>query len=1727
MPDFNKYAADVPNVRPEQVIGLSQIVQPKYDYVNTFPPTADLNSGASPEAAQQNTKGFWEKDSKKLNQLFGGVPTSPGAVTPYNEAKRYNSDTLGFLPDRDNEDLYAEKQGFFNSVGSGLGRLVGLTVTKTGTGLGYLAGLVGVGNDSEKYGSGFGAWIAGAGDNGISKWFQSIEDDKIKTDWLPIYQKASEKDHGLFRSLGDLDTWTDKLVDGAAFMVGAFVPGMAISKLKLGANVIEGLSALQGIGRTEEAAALATEGVSGTVASKALETEGLGATIETPETAGTIRPEKGATFKMNGGVPTGADALQHIPRALKWINNAKLARSIDVGATSIINTASQAMYSANDSKNNAYQSLINQKDQNGNNKYSVEQANQISAKVARDNYLMNLGALSLMNLWEANFMFKKPNLSNTFGKQEFGINGLFGDATLAKQTFGERAYSVIKGPAKGVLTTGVWLGNMQLAIDRLNNNPDNFNLDFGDKLKAVGRQYVTQLGNAIVGDDPEAAKSIGIGGLLGGIAGKLLGHNENKEVKKNLSELNKQVSAFREIGNIYKTDDAGKLILEDGNPALDQDKVKSWVASFNKILSLNQVGKSFEKRGVNEMAKLYGDEVFSRFAKAHFDSGMGDLLYQKLRDVSGISKEDLALLGFDPDSKNKETTELLNNYTKKAQNLEELYNNIHGNYVSTDIPNTKAGQKKQFDITDKMFYLSARSQTLSEIIKNSKDTYERVKANADTFNQSFNSLTDGVVDQYNELFENTYSAGKQPPIHPDLYEAEADYTKINQTRDESKDKLDDFVKNNKEVLEKLKKDSRGRYMYEIANKNLLPSAKEMERQQIVQAETTLARNATMNVLSRLADPKFGVKYYDQVYSKELERHAQESGTYDDITKEDDVATKQTKEFYADPKKDLTKLSSTVTPEEVNDAYAQAVDENKIDNKEQIADYIAEKISKGQKLTDQEEVIRKSLGQEVEDNLQKRAKKSDLNELGSQMDDLIRQRDALEGKEDRSADEETDLENLNNQIEALQDQRDAKFDEMDVQDKVASSPNIKPEDREKYNDVLNKINREKKRVVKFDDRYQVDGQDYRKVTDLIGDTISDEQRQDPRTQAAVSIGNTIDSVTKAYFANGLTQEFKDSVSDKMTPETFTGIVKSLDKLKADLERKGINIVSSNVFVTDPTLKVAGEIDLLGVDKNGNFKIYEIQARRGDVYRQYGKRGLGVKLRDIDGKRLSMYRNMFANQYGSIPDEIAVKFPFEVKYDKTNPNGFIENAKIREEIRFNPLKNVEIKMKNAEPLRIGSKYSSVDMNRIFLDTFLPTKESGDKLKFLFRNISLKELTNGMKLTVREALPEFKAKYELQRKALAKEPVDFNIRKFRDYKNKDEQGNPREFPNLYSLVGNVEMGLTYDGTPAGYMSPVETMAYKDIDGNFKILDENTDIDTYSEVTGNDKESYNEFRRIAAAYKKLHTELTNRMRESPNHEITLSNDELRKLVDLKPSVGELDLVKGKDQRPDLKDIAFSGVKIGGKSIPTVANIDNNDAVKILMDKGRKSSGLLKKYQEVDRWANAHINDLKAAMFDKNGTKVTSNVAIVESPSGDYKIVSLKAKGDFNPDNHEDFVDGLGSKFTAATTKNVFKNENIMVVPKQTDEVINLDLKEHQIVSKVYETDDIDTLEKYGLNPSKITPETTDTKIDQFLTALSDKDRQTLDDFSLNTKESIRTDFEQGDWSSIDDYIDNIKNCK
>src|SRR5690606_37991447 len=131
MPDFNKYATDTPYIRPElPKTGMSLIVRPVYDYVNTFPKGVDWSS--QPDTGDASA--YLRMGINNPFRGLGTVPVGPGASTSYTEAKRYNDSDMMFMPTRDNEDLYAQHQGFWSSVGSGLSRLVLTTGTKLGTG---------------------------------------------------------------------------------------------------------------------------------------------------------------------------------------------------------------------------------------------------------------------------------------------------------------------------------------------------------------------------------------------------------------------------------------------------------------------------------------------------------------------------------------------------------------------------------------------------------------------------------------------------------------------------------------------------------------------------------------------------------------------------------------------------------------------------------------------------------------------------------------------------------------------------------------------------------------------------------------------------------------------------------------------------------------------------------------------------------------------------------------------------------------------------------------------------------------------------------------------------------------------------------------------------------------------------------------------------------------------------------------------------------------------------------------------------------------------------------------------------------------------------------------------------------------------------------------------------------------------------------------------------------
>lgn len=1755
MPDFNKYAANVPYVRPElPKTGLALIVKPVYDYVNTFPDSVNFG-----DAGQVSPFDLLNKGEKNPFAHLGVVPIAPAAATPYNISRRYNDPELMFMPNRDNEDLYAKNQGFFDSIGKGLGRLVLTTGTKLGTGIGYLGGLMGLGNHYENYAPGFAGWLSGAADNALVKWFENAEDETIKQDWLPLYQEAADVDKGFFRRAAtDLNFWTEDFSDGAAFMASAFVPGMAISKLGLGTTFLRNAAYLRGLTYGTEEAALAAEGLSGAVESTAALAEGatvraaaakpgltMFTTPGTPLSPGTmaLAPEAGVAATTR----VAQEGLQELPRVFSWIDNARLARNIDVGATTILNTASESMFEANAVKKDLIDRLSQERNPDGTYKYTTEQVRLMAAQGARDTYLMNMGALALSNLWEANLMFKKLPSRGTSVDGRFETQGLWNDVKLQKKTFGQRISPTFKDVAKGVGAEGFWEENIQLAIERLNSSNENFDLDFGGKLAAVANQYVNQTFGALSGSDREAAQSIGLGGLIGGIAGRVFGDRGVKP-ETAVSNLNSQVSVFKTLGNIYETDDSGKIKMVNGGPVVDVNKLKSYVASLNKVVNMDEISRNLEARGVNELAQVYKDEVFARYAKAHFDNGLGELLHKKLDDVKNITPEDMALLGFDPSSKDGNLEAKIEAYKNRAVQLENLYDNVQRNYLP--FRKDKKGQKF-YNITDKIFYMSARMQSLGNQIAAARQRGQNLAIDSllgdNTFNAQFNAETDAVVDKYNQLFENLQAAKRQTQI---AYEQDAYLRNLEQPVSETRrgvtvstpsrmervrrenpsvavslpasaveaseaelakrqKELDDYVAANKEVLERLKKDSRGRYLYEIANKNILPSAKELERLQILEAEFGLAQDSTMKALTRLSDLVFGERYYDQVYAPALARQASRLATETTEEDIDSVPTEQENIIIPQSQKE-----TVLNEDEIDKAYDEAVEQGSVKgNTDQVVEHIANKISKGSSLTEKEQVIRETMSEHVEDALRTKKEKTTLGDVYERQGELEREKDVLENVENRTDEQNQRLDEIYNELDSLEQTRIEKFDQIDNDLTVEASQNIKPEDKEEYKNVLNNISKNKRRVVKYDDYYEVDGQRYNKVTDIIGDVIPDDVRA--KVQNAVNAGYTVDAIVKALLDNTADEAFKNSVADKISEEAYNDIVAQVQKIQNDLRNKGIEIAATNVIIFDESRKVAGEIDVLGIDQHGNFKIYEIQARRPEVYKMYGLRGRGIKIRELDQQRLSAYRNMFANQYGVVPDEISIMFPFQVKYDKESPKGYIEDINARKQIRFTPSRSVQIKRKIFEPIRTGSKFDNIDLLRIFANTFLTNEDAKGKVRFLMRNVPLDEIKKKITMTVRNAEEQFQERFEKQQGLLNGQKTDYKLTKYPG------------FDNLYALAGNKEIAIKYEDTLLGYMAPAKALAYKDESGNYQVLDENTDVTTYTQVTGNSEQTYPEFKRIAQAYTYAHGKLVDMLETSGQEQVVLNNDQVQEMFEPSLSYGEFDKVPTGQERPNLAELQFSGVMVGKKQVPTVIHIDANDSIMVMMEKTKRTKNTNTKYYDVDRWANNNLDTIVSAITNSDGRRVTEYVGVIELPNGEYRIIPLRKKKESKIDNTDDFVTNLGNDFTAATSKNVFKNESIMMVPKYKEDIVSFDLLDATIAKKVYPAEDIDSLEKFGLSPADAQQETHEDRITSFTATLS---QEQLTKFNKLYPSGINLIDEYNNsigFSNLQDYLEYIKECK
>lgn len=261
----------------------------------------------------------------------------------------------------------------------------------------------------------------------------------------------------------------------------------------------------------------------------------------------------------------------------------------------------------------------------------------------------------------------------------------------------------------------------------------------------------------------------------------------------------------------------------------------------------------------------------------------------------------------------------------------------------------------------------------------------------------------------------------------------------------------------------------------------------------------------------------------------------------------------------------------------------------------------------------------------------------------------------------------------NWVESPKQTKDLKDVEIQLSKLVMSSPT-------RYNNYLDTTGK----------RFEVDLSAFHnkmgiKDRQAIVNTIRDNM-SGTNSQRALDAGSAVDSIVRQYFT--IRDVSKIVRPSNISENAFIDLITSLNKIKSNIEQMGERFLADNIVLfqkyPDGT-RVAGEVDILSVDKGGNFRIYDVKTRRYSFYDftdRYGHKvnyfttpsaTQRISTKDYYTLQLSAYKNLFESQYGVPVTKLAI-MPFVLSYDKKNVSAVQSEKGIP--ITYNPAVNVPL-------------------------------------------------------------------------------------------------------------------------------------------------------------------------------------------------------------------------------------------------------------------------------------------------------------------------------------------------------------------------------------------------------------------------------------------------------------------
>lgn len=241
-----------------------------------------------------------------------------------------------------------------------------------------------------------------------------------------------------------------------------------------------------------------------------------------------------------------------------------------------------------------------------------------------------------------------------------------------------------------------------------------------------------------------------------------------------------------------------------------------------------------------------------------------------------------------------------------------------------------------------------------------------------------------------------------------------------------------------------------------------------------------------------------------------------------------------------------------------------------------------------------------------------------------------------------------------------------------------------------------------------------------------------------SSTALTAGSAVDTVVRQFFSyNDVSKIDRPS---NMSVESFNDLLSTLSEIKSTISDSGETFLTDNIVLyqkyPDGT-RVAGEVDILAIDKNGNFKIYDVKTSGYSFY-AFDRNGRpenyflnAAPWQKMSNEKyytlqLSAYKNLFESQYSTTITDLKI-IPFVLTKDA---EGNILGIKKEDDfpITYNPAVNVPLLASKIQEVpatpSVPTTPSTIGGNQIISPIFNTSLESQNHTEALSDNHSFQD-------------------------------------------------------------------------------------------------------------------------------------------------------------------------------------------------------------------------------------------------------------------------------------------------------------------------------------------------------------------------------------------------------------------